>query len=164
MKGVVIVHWGHLREHRLQSQPGRRQDRSLCQTGCCPVLMRAGSTAPEMPDQSRPLCLRHTQLHSACRDRRKTGEPQFVPHYLISSEHNIKVCCNFCDHFTWIKTLLWDLKVIFFPHLLKSFLMSSSHDSWDESNHRIHQFSTFEYFILYSMQNNNRTHNCKIIN
>lgn len=81
----MLVRWGRPTEHRPRPRPGRRRDRSLCRTGCCPVLMRAGSMAPETPDRSRPLCPRHTQLHSACTDRRKTGQSQCVqtPSYLI---------------------------------------------------------------------------------
>ncbi len=62
--------------------------------------MHAGSTAPERPDRSQPLCLQHTQLHSACRDRGKTGEPHYVliRCYLFSSEQNIQqfVFCDYC--------------------------------------------------------------------
>ena len=68
---VMIVRWGRLRERRPRSQPDRRRDRALCRTGCCLVLMHAGSTAPGQPDRSRRLCLLHIQLHSACTHRRK---------------------------------------------------------------------------------------------
>lgn len=70
-ESVAIVRWGRLRARRPRSPTDRRRDRALCRTGCCPVLMHAGSTAPERPDRSRLLCLQHIQLHSACRDRSK---------------------------------------------------------------------------------------------